>query len=1034
MTYALATITTWYDLLQSTIAPQALLDTAQRLKMPAIGVIDHATTLAHVPLARASRDTGVHVVYGTTLMLDDGYPLRLLARTNAGYRNLCRLVSLQAGGQPRLPWQTLHDHRSGLYLLSGGRHGRLWHALAAGDERVLWLLARLQALAEREDAFVIEAQQFAGDGPAEHQTLRTLLELAERSGVRAIATHDVQVLQPAESSKHRLVTAIDHQLTFWSEDERLPPWRHREPSRVALPTPSDWHRTWEGLDHLVAGSAAVLRDCQVELLGRRRFPGASLPSEQIFDDLWSRAFSGLKHQYGQVRPQMMERLGYEVDQVMSQQVGPFLLYAAELVERARQRGITMVLQGSGTGSLLCYALGISPVDPLTAEALVFERFAGNHRGIGDLPDLDFGVPAGREGDVRTLLQEMFGAERVAHLAAVVTLQERGAIRTAASAFGWDRQQIRLLREKLKSGEALDRHEQMVVSAGEQIAGQPFHLMRHPSGAIIAEEPLADLYGVGRSSDGPMLLANKDDVEALQLLKFDILPWYLLAIYDQAEASIHAAIYPKPDVWHVAGTDERTGDMLEQADTRCIPYLQSPAMMTIMRALKVRTEADIALALGALRPGASHTRDRLMAAIHGGATVLPGWEHLTREHQIAVDEVLRPSRGALIYDEDLLRLAHLLGLSFADAERLRKAMSKGAADGPLVNTLRAAALGRGWGDREIDVVLNWFTFIQRYTFTKGHAVAMAHAAWRVARLSAHYPVHFYSAVFDHLGLGIGGGMYPTLVYAVEARRHGIEVLGPAVNGSWSSQANGRAVQCGLRVLRSAISEVTLQKIHDAARQRPFTSVTDLCTRLELAPADLERLIAAGALDTLAPNRRHARWEVRFAHGRSRDQSSLLDARTWPEPPQLEAESIEERATEEYRTLGFPLSVDHPLALVETDLTGQHLVCAVHLRSHIGQRVQVAGVIVAGRKIRTSAGRSMAFASVCDRTGILELTLFEGVAARYAEAVQEGVLILATGVVTDHPEHGTGLDVHQLRRIEVSTLAEPAVELAQLLLAP
>src|SRR3712207_5014979 len=295
-------------------------------------------------------------------------------------------------------------------------------------------------------------------------------------------------------------------------------------------------------------------------------------------------------------------------------------------------------------------------------------------------------------------------------------------------------------------------------------------MRHASGVIVADEPLVDLYGVGKCPDGPLLLANKDDVEALQLLKFDILPWYLLAIYDHAEASIQAAVYPKPDLWHVAGVDERTGDMLLQADTRCIPYLQSPACMTLIRALRVRTEADIALCLGALRPGASHTRERLMAAIHGGSAVVPGREHLTPAHQDAISAVLAPSRGALIFDEDLLRLAHLLGLSFADAERLRKALKKGETGGPLVNRLRAAAFANGWSGREIDVVLHWTGYIKRYTFTKGHAIAMAFVAWRVARIAAHYPAHFYAGVVDHLGLGGGGGMYPMLVYVVEDRRH------------------------------------------------------------------------------------------------------------------------------------------------------------------------------------------------------------------------------------------------------------------------
>ena len=182
------------------------------------------------------------------------------------------------------------------------------------------------------------------------------------------------------------------------------------------------------------------------------------------------------------------------------------------------------------------------------------------------------MPAGREHEVRAILVEMFGQERVANLAAVTTLRERGAIRTAATALGRDRQQIRQLHQKLKAEEPLDRHEQMIVHAAEQIAGQPHHLMRHASGVIVANEPLVDLYGVGRNDDGPMLLANKDDVEELQFLKFDVLPWYLLAIYDQAEAAIHATHYPKPDLWHVSSEDRRTGDMLEAADTRCIPYL------------------------------------------------------------------------------------------------------------------------------------------------------------------------------------------------------------------------------------------------------------------------------------------------------------------------------------------------------------------------------------------------------------------------------------------------------------------------------
>ncbi len=147
MTYALPTITSCYDLLRSTIAPQALIDTAARLKLTALGLVDQATTLGHVPLARAARASSVHVVYGTTVIMEDGLPLRVLARTDAGYRNLTRLISAQASGQTQLSWDLVRDQRHGLYLLCGGRRSRIWQAVDRRDAHMLKLLARLQSLA-----------------------------------------------------------------------------------------------------------------------------------------------------------------------------------------------------------------------------------------------------------------------------------------------------------------------------------------------------------------------------------------------------------------------------------------------------------------------------------------------------------------------------------------------------------------------------------------------------------------------------------------------------------------------------------------------------------------------------------------------------------------------------------------------------------------------------------------------------------------------------------------------------------------------
>jgi len=153
MTYAAVTIFTWFSLLHSAIAPDLLLDAATRYKLPAVGIVDQATTLAHARLAQAARATSVHVVYGTTLRMQDGYVLRALARDDVGYGNVCRLISAQATGAA-LPYDTVRAHHAGLYLLCGGRQGHLWHLVQQGDGRALWALARLQALADRSDHFL----------------------------------------------------------------------------------------------------------------------------------------------------------------------------------------------------------------------------------------------------------------------------------------------------------------------------------------------------------------------------------------------------------------------------------------------------------------------------------------------------------------------------------------------------------------------------------------------------------------------------------------------------------------------------------------------------------------------------------------------------------------------------------------------------------------------------------------------------------------------------------------------------------------
>jgi DNA polymerase III alpha subunit len=407
---------------------------------------------------------------------------------------------------------------------------------------------------------------------------------------------------------------------------------------------------------------------------------------------------------------------------------------------------------------------------------------------------------------------------------------------------------------------------------------------------------------------------------------------------------------------------------------------------------------------------------LFAAIHGGSATLDGWEVLTPEHQDAVSDILAPSRGALIFDEDLLRVAHLLGLPFADAERLRKALKKGEehAQGQI-NQLRAAALRTGWRDTEIDVVVQWLRYIQRYTYTKGHAVAMAHVAWRVARIAAHYPAHLYAAVLDWLGSD-GGGMYPALVYVTEARRHGLTVVGPTVNSPWHSEPHGTTIHAGLRTLRAAISEDTLRRLHAAAQDHPFRSIADLVGRVALTERELEQLICAGALEVFTASHRQARWDAQAARAAPQRQPALLPEVEPRGVPYVAAEPPDERARDEYATLGWTHSVPHPLALYTAALAGCAVVPVAQLPAQVGLAVTVAGIIVASRRIRTQQGRSMLFLSLCDASGVAELVVFAPDALPGSRTLADGHVICAAGSVTHAADRGVTLEVSAVRMLD------------------
>lgn len=958
----------WYSLLGATASVEALAARAAQDGMTHLALTDTNVLYGAVAFQRACLAVGVQPVIGmtATVTAPNGMTmhrspgeLTLLASGPAGYRSLCRLSSLLQGSPARagslgarLTWDELKANQTGLICLSGGRRGWVHHLLRQGETAAAGRVVSWLAGVFGERAWLtIDAAR-----PEDAAIGGAIAALAARFGIGVAAAQAIYCLEPGDRERLHLLSAIARNttLTALSAEDRLD--HGDDDVTLHWLAPQEMAARYAAFPAALNATNTIVAACQPALPdGRPIWPVLALPEEQSPDDaLAAQTAAGLRARYATSHAdwdQLTARADAELTAIARHGFAPLFLLVADIVRFARRQNIPVSTRGSVANSLVAYCIGITTVDPI-AHDLLFERFLNPARR--SLPDIDLDFCSVRRDEVLDYVRQSYGADRVALVATISTLRLRSALRETAKAYGLDEtttdRLVKLLPEEWRPdprhrnaqtldaalAKVADPALHPVVRAAFGLLGQPDHLSVHPGGVVITPGPLTDITPVQMAPKG-FLITQFDhaDVEALGLPKIDLLGIRALTVLADAAELVRTHYDPAFRVEAIPPEDAQTGDMLARGDAIGVFQCESSGAQRTLRQLQARTVQDLAIANAFFKPG---------PALGGMA------QHFIRRYRgveavaylhPALEPILRRTRGVLIFQEQILRIAReIAGLSWAEADHLRKGMSKFQSHEMsamrarfIAGCQRPAPEGPGMSEAQARTLWEQVEPFAGYGFNQGHATAYADVSYRSAYVRAHWPAAFFCA-----RLANWGGFHHPAIYIAEAQRLGVGVRPPHVNFSQSEftlvQEDDRAVlYMGLNQVRD-LRQASVQAIIAERRRAGFTDLADLLRRVSLQRKEIVHLIQCGALDGLGASR-----TALLAQTEDDLQQFAFDFMA----QQVMPESAAQRLAWETHILGQPVSV-HPLDVRPDAATGcTALVDAARLAR---QPVQVAGARLPG----------------------------------------------------------------------------------------
>jgi DNA polymerase-3 subunit alpha len=1026
-----------YSLLDGACHLDSLVELAQQLKMPALAVTDHGNMFGAVEFYQKATKAGIKPIIGCEIYVaggsrfdkkpssaypDGGFHLVLLVKDEIGYQNLLKLTSygfLEGFyHRPRVDKELLRQHSQGLIATSACLKGEINWQLMQGrtDEAVATAREHLEIFGEGN--FFIEIQNHGLE--PEEMVLPKLVSVSKETGIPLVATNDCHYLQQKDYEAHDALLCIQTGKMIEDTDRM----RYNS-DQIYFKSAEEMKQVLGDYPSALENTMEIAERCNLELsMGDLKLPVFPIPKPHAGPDEYLEHLcrEGVKRLYPEVTDEVQQRLDYELGIIKQMGYAGYFLIVKDFCDHARKVNVRVGPgRGSAAGSLVSYALGITSIDPIRF-GLLFERFLNPERiSMPDI-DIDF-ADRGREKIIQYVI-EKYGKDNVCQIITFGTMAARAVVRDVGRVMNIPYGEVdkiakmiplavdmtleRALKESpdLKQLVEKDQRVAKLIDLSRTLEGLARHCSTHAAGVVIAPSALTNYVPLFKGSkDEVTTQYDMKRVEDIGLLKMDFLGLKTLTVIDDA---VRMIFENHPDADFDIETppldDDEVYRLFARGETIGMFQFESPGMREYLRKLKPTTFTDITAMNALYRPGPLDS-----GMIDSYINRKKGTEQVTFLHPI-LKEILEDTYGVIVFQEQVLKIANkMAGYSMGKADLLRKAMGKKVK--ALMDAQKKEFLA-GADEMGIDRKISEEVFHQietfaRYGFNKAHSTCYAFVAYQTAWLKRYYPAEFMAALMTS---EINDSDRVNMLLE-ECRRMGIQVMPPDVNESEVDfSVSDGIIRFGLQAIKNVGAGPARAIVEERSKNGRYDTLCDLTSRVaarSLNRRTMESIIAAGACDSLEGTRAqkfeglepalefgHKVALATSSHDLFADTSGSI-ARVAPALPDVPDWSNSEKLTREKQMLGFYVS-GHPLDKYRREMEAftSHDVASLKAAGD-GQTVAVGGIVTGLKTMLDKRGNTMAFLTIEDFTGSLEVIVFSSVYEKCRECMRNDALIWLEG---------------------------------------